>query len=118
MVDFSELERLGLDRREVQERFGGKESFFIKCMTIYFNTNNIERLEELCAAGNWDEALECVHTMKGSVGNLAFMPLFDIYCGMTEAFRDGMPQKAAEMLPGAVELERELRAAAGYNGAE
>ena len=114
MVDFDRLEALGYDPKQVEKRFMGKWEFYEKCINIYFNTNDIARLEQLCAEKDWDNALECVHALKGSAGNMAFVPLYEIYSEMTENFRAGEPEKATALLPSAVELEKSLREAAGY----
>lgn len=114
MVDFKRLESLGYDSVCAEKRFRGSEEFYTACMNIYFHTDDISRLERLCRDKCWDEALDCVHTLKGASGNLAFTTLYNIYSDMTEHFRAGNPEKALTMLKSARELENALREAAGF----
>ena len=72
MVDFHKLRELGFDSENAKERFLGSEEFYFSCMKIYIRANDIAKLTELCRACDWENALECVHTMKGSTGNLAY----------------------------------------------
>lgn len=113
MVDFRQLDALGFDSASAKERFIGSEEFYFSCLKIYLRADEISRLTELCGAGQWDKALQCVHMMKGSTGNLALNGLFGHYSAMTELFRAGEPEKAAGMLPQAQQMEAALRAAAG-----
>lgn len=115
MVDYDRMEALGVDREQASKRFLGNMDFYQKCINIYFKTDNISKLEQLCAEKNWDKALDCAHTLKGSSGNMAFVPLFKIYSEMTEYFRVGDTEAALSLLPSAVELEKELRKAAGFH---
>ena len=114
-MDLEKMEQLGFDLKTAQKRFQGNMSFFEKCINIYFKTNDIARLERLCSEENWQEALKCVHSLKGSAGNMAFMKLYKIYSDMTESFRAGDVENALELLSVAVELEKALREAAGYS---
>lgn len=117
MVDFRRLGELGFDPETAKERFLGSEEFYFACIKIYIRNNDIARLSELCAARDWERALDCVHTMKGSAGNLALNGMFSHYSAMTELFRAGEPEKAASLLPQAQSMERTLRSAAGFSGA-
>ncbi len=114
MLDLKNLESLGFDRKDAEKRFMGKPDFYIRCLNIYFRTNDIARLEQLCAEKDWQQALKCVHTLKGSAGNMALVRLYEIYSEMTEYFRAGDAENAVALLPSAVELEKALREAAGY----
>ena len=113
MVDFRKLDELGFDPASAKERFLGREELYFSCLKIYIRTNDIARLTELCSTKNRDEAVKCVHTMKGSTGNLALNSMYALYSKMTELFRAGEPEKAVSMLPRALEMEEKLRAAAG-----
>lgn len=113
MVDFRQLDELGIDEAEARERFMDSEEFYSACMKIYIRTNNIAKLSALCAAGDWAGALDCVHTMKGAVGNLSLKKLYKHYAEMTDFFRDGEPEKAADMLSDALLMESVMRRAAG-----
>ena len=117
MVDFHKLRELGFDSENAKERFLGSEEFYFSCMKIYNRANDIAKLTELCRACDWENALECVHTMKGSTGNLALYGLYSHYSAMTDLFRAGEPLKAASMLPEAQEMEEKMRSAAGFYGA-
>lgn len=102
MVDFHKLRELGFDSENAKERFLGSEEFYFSCMKIYIRANDIAKLTELCRACDWENALECVHTMKGSTGNLALYGLYSHY---------------SAMLPEAQEMEEKMRSAAGFYGA-
>ena len=117
MVDFHKLRELGFDSENAKERFLGSEDFYFSCMKIYIRANDIAKLTELCRACDWENALECVHTMKGSTGNLALYGLYSHYSAMTDLFRAGKPLKAASLLPEAQEMEEKMRSAAGFYGA-
>lgn len=117
MVDFRKLGELGFDAESAKERFLGSEDFYFSCMKIYIRANDIARLTELCRACDWENALECVHMMKGSTGNLALDGLYSHYSAMTDFFRAGEPLKAASLLPQAQAMEEKMRSAAGFYGA-
>lgn len=117
MVDFHKLRELGFDSENAKERFLGSEEFYFSCMKIYIRANDIAKLTELCRACDWENALECVHTMNGSTGNLALYGLYSHYSAMTDLFRSGEPLKAASLLPEAQEMEEKMRSAAGFYGA-
>ena len=117
MVDFHKLRELGFDSENAKERFLGSEEFYFSCMKIYIRANDIAKLTELCRACDCENALECVHTMKGSTGNLALYGLYSHYSAMTDLFRSGEPLKAASLLPEAPEMEEKMRSAAGFYGA-
>ncbi|MGN1338723.1 MAG: Hpt domain-containing protein [Oscillospiraceae bacterium] len=114
MVDMDRMVELGLNLDQASKRFLGNRDFHMKCIKIYFDTNDIALLEQLCADKNWSKAMECAHTLKGSSGNMAFETLFRIYSEMTDLFRAGENEAAVALLPSAVELEKGLREAAGY----
>lgn len=95
MVDFHKLRELGFDSENAKERFLGSEEFYFSCMKIYIRANDIAKLTELCRACDWENALECVHTMKGSTGNLALYGLYSHYSAMTDLFRAGDGRKNA-----------------------
>ena len=113
-MDIARMESLGFDREAAEKRFQGNMAFFERCITIYFKTNDIALLEQLCSEMNWEQATKCAHSLKGSAGNMAFMRLYEIYSEMTMDLRAGETEKALELLPSAVELEKALREAAGY----
>lgn len=114
MVDYDRMLALGLDPEDAKRRYGTNTGLYATCMNIYFKTNAFAKLEQLCREKKWDEAFDCVHTMKGSAGNMSFMSLYNIYSEMTEDFRSGEPEKAVRLLEKARELENAFREAAGY----
>ncbi len=114
MVDYERMVELGLDPEDAKRRYGTNTGLFATCMNIYFRTNAFSKLEQLCREKKWEEAFDCVHTMKGSAGNMSFISLYNIYSEMTEDFRRGEPEKAILLLDKAAELEKSFREAAGF----
>lgn len=100
MVDFHKLRELGFDSENAKERFLGSEEFYFSCMKIYIRANDIAKLTELCRACDWENALECVHTMKGSTGNLALYGLYSHYSAMTRPFPLGGAAESGFLAPG------------------
>lgn len=55
---------------------------------------------------DFDTAMSNAHTLKGVVGNLSLMPLYNNYTEIVELFRGGKPEKAAELLSETLEIQQ------------
>lgn len=113
-IDFDVLAQLGYDKQSAFLRFRDDDLFFSKCLEIYFQSDNITRLEKLTANREWSKALDCAHTLKGSTANLALETLSELYRNICAEIRKGAVEGVPEMVFKARELENAVRAAAGF----
>lgn len=112
-IDFSALSAAGLDLKAADERFAGMGQLYEKCLLLYFRSDNITRLEELAAAADWQGVYNCAHTLKGSAGNLALVPLFDIYVKICAGAESRSTAEIPELLAQARRYEDTFRRAVG-----
>lgn len=57
-------------------------------------------------SGDLDMALTNAHTLKGVVGNLSLMPLYNNYTEIVNLFRDAKPEKATELLAETLKIQQ------------
>lgn len=93
----------GCDVNEALARMMNNESLYVRFAGKFLDDPSFEQSKANVLAGDSEEALKSVHTLKGVSGNLGFTPLFKVASEMVTLYRSGEPDKAAELLP---ELER------------
>ncbi len=112
-IDFSALAAAGFNEEAADERFAGMGQLYEECLLLYFRSDNITKLEQMAAEHDWENVGKCAHTLKGSAGNLALEPLYDIYAQICSCARSGETSGIPAMLRRARELESAFRKAAG-----
>lgn len=81
------LRQFGANVEEGLERCMGMEDFYLEMVELGLSDERFESLGPLLEVGNYDEAFDTVHAIKGVIGNLALAPLYDTICEITEHLR-------------------------------
>ncbi len=81
------LKDFGANVEEGLERCMGMEDFYLEMIELGLSDERFENLGPQLDAGNYDEAFETVHALKGVIGNLALTPLYETVCEITEHLR-------------------------------
>lgn len=85
-------------------RFLGKEYLYCRCLKEFLKDSTMQEAEEAYLAGDSGTAMEKVHMLKGSCGNLEFARAYEITCQMMDLHRAGKTREAMTLMP---ELRRE-----------
>lgn len=112
-IDFDALSAAGFNMNAAEERFAGMGQLYEKCLLLYFRSDNITALEQMAAESDWENVQKCAHTLKGSAGNLALEPLYDIYTRICTCAKKGETSGIPAMLAQARSFEDAFRQAAG-----
>ncbi len=93
-----ELERLGTDIDDINERYMGSIELYIGVLERL--TASVEEFEVMphFESGDIEGALRCAHALKGVTGNLSLTPLYEGYSEITALLRAGESDKARERL--------------------
>lgn len=87
MID--ELRSWGCDTVGALERMLGDENLYFELLHEYIPKIDMERLDNLIASKNKEEAFQYVHDLKGTLGSLGLTPLYVPVCKMTDNVRAG-----------------------------
>lgn len=93
MLTIAKLQEYGVNTKEGLARCMGMEKFYFRMLGMGLKNDSFEKLESALAAGNFEEAFEQAHALKGVVGNLALTPIYNPLAEMTEMLR---AKKAAD----------------------
>ena len=92
MQRFKELfEAYGADYESTMERFMGSEEIFKEFLDMLFEDENLQRLGSALAEEDLPAAFEAAHTLKGVVGNMGLVPLYEAVCAIVEPLRKEEP---------------------------
>ena len=81
------LREYGANIEEALERCMGMEDFYLEMVEMALADERFELLGKYLEDGNLDEAFETVHALKGTIGNLAITPLYNVILELTEHLR-------------------------------
>ncbi len=81
------LRQFGANVDEGLERCMGMEDFYLEMVELGLSDERFNTLGDVLDSGNFDEAFETVHALKGVIGNLALAPLYNTICEITEHLR-------------------------------
>ncbi len=99
MDDLSQaLGRYGIDYEDAMERFDGSASFYKKLALRYLEVTYYQDLDRALKAGDFDEAYQAAHTLKGTSGNLSLTRLYEAASSLTAALREGDHQRAHTLM--------------------
>ncbi len=108
MQSFREaLEAYGADYDETLRRFVGNEGFYLKILGKLPQDKSLQRLGSALENGNFTDAFEAAHTLKGVAGNLGLTPLYQAVCVIVEPLRLGEKRSDYQELYRTIELEFE-----------
>lgn len=81
------LANYGVNFAVVMERFVDDEELYESCLAMFLEDETCQHLGEAIKNGQYDEAFNYAHTLKGVVGNLGLTPLYDVICNIVEPLR-------------------------------
>ncbi|MFA6624712.1 MAG: Hpt domain-containing protein [Bacilli bacterium] len=99
-----DLQKYGVNRKEIESRFMGDYEFYVSCIKEFLSSDGFADLLEKMDKKDYQAAFEVSHGIKGVVGNLGFTPFYDCISAFTDYLRNNDNSKAVKMLP---ELKKE-----------
>ena len=87
MLSLDALKDYGASVDEGLARCMKNEKLYFRLVGMAVNDANFAKLENAVAANDLTAAFEAAHGLKGTLGNLALKPMYDVICPMTEALR-------------------------------
>ena len=82
-----ELKNYGADVDGVMDRFMEDEELLEACLDEYLLEDEYSILKKCIDEHRYEDAFEVAHALKGVVGNLGLVPLFEATCIVVEALR-------------------------------
>ena len=80
---------VGVDYSKGLERFMGNVALYHKFLVKFLDDGSYADFVQAFADGDIEKAGKCVHTLKGTSGNLSLMGLFNAADNMVQAIRAG-----------------------------
>ena len=108
MLTIEGLKNLGADVESGLQRCMNNEAFYLKMVEKSIKDNTFETLKEAIDAGDLDRAFEAAHAMKGVVGNLSLMQVYEPVSEITELLRSRMQTDYSAYLERIKEKKEEL----------
>ena len=96
MLTIEGLRQLGVNVDEGLKRCMNNEAFYLRLAGMAIDDRNFARLEQAAAGGDWTDAFEAAHALKGALGNLSLTPLYTTICELTDLLRPGLPVDCKE----------------------
>lgn len=87
MITIEALEAYGADTKEGLARCMDMEDFYIQLVESELADPNFEKLEDAVEEGDMNAAFDAAHALKGALGNLALIPLYEPLSELTERLR-------------------------------
>lgn len=97
-MDYTELEKAGINMETLIERLMGNEALIRKFMHRFSENENFGELEDAIAVSDWKAACAAAHMLKGMCGNLSITKLFELFAEQVRLFRANENERAAEMM--------------------
>ncbi len=91
---FDKLEDMGAEVDDTLDRLMGDEDMYVEYLRKLPDNQNIINLRKAVDAGDCDNAMREVHTLKGVALNLGLLPLVDVCMDMLLDFRAGKNEEA------------------------
>ncbi len=97
---------LGADTNDGMTRCMGKPELYERMLKKLPKVVEEAPVMPYVQSGDLDTALSNAHTLKGVVGNLSLVPLFNNYTEIVNLFRDAKPEKATELLAETLKIQQ------------
>ena len=101
------IQVLGVDLDDAMRRFQGNEALYKRLLLKFLSQAANLNAEVYFEEGNYDKALENVHTMKGLAANLSLANLYDAYSEVVNLLRSGQYVEARDKYLNILPLEEE-----------
>ena len=95
---------VGVDYNKGLERFMGNVALYHKFLLKFLDDGSYADFAQAFADGDMEKAGKCVHTLKGTAGNLSLMSLFKAADNTVKAIKQH--KSRAEIEPLAQEVQR------------
>ncbi|MBQ3762597.1 MAG: Hpt domain-containing protein [Clostridia bacterium] len=108
MLTIETLRRAGVNTEEGLRRLMNNETFYLRLVNMALDDAGFGKLSD--AVGNDDRkaAFEAAHALKGVLGNLSLIPMYEKVSEMTELLRAGKDADYAHLLRQLLEQRDEL----------
>ena len=103
-----DIARLGADTEDGLTRCMGNPALYERMLKKLPKVVEESPVMPYVESGDLDAALSNAHTLKGVVGNLSLVPLFNNYTEMVNLFRDAKPEKATELLAETLRIQQDF----------
>lgn len=87
MLTLDALRDFGASVDEGLARCMKNEKLYFRLVGMAVNDANFDKLADAVAADDLDAAFDAAHGLKGTLGNLALKPMYDVVSAMTEDLR-------------------------------
>lgn len=101
------LATYGVDVGPTMERMAGSESLYLKCLDIFIEDTNLDKLGTAIEQKDLKTGFEAAHALKGVSANLGLQPFLDKICALVEPLRSRDEGTDYAALYDAVKLEME-----------
>ncbi len=91
MLTIENLKGFGAEVEKALPRCGNNEALYLRLVGMCVDELRTDMLGESLKDGDLDRAFNVAHKLKGAVGNLALVPIFDPICELTELLRNKTP---------------------------
>ena len=98
MLTIDKLKAFGANAHEGLSRCLNNEDFYLKLVNKAVSDAGFERLKTAIESGDYNEAFEAAHGLKGILGNLSLTPIYEPTAKMTELLRGGNDTDYAPLL--------------------
>lgn len=108
MITIEKLRSEGADIETGLSRCVGKEDLYLKLVNMGLGDAKFEELGTALEAQDMDKAFELCHALKGVIGNLALMPLFNALSELTEKLRSREAGDYSDLYSNIIEIRSKL----------
>lgn len=78
----------GIDLGVIDQCFGGNENIYFKFLRRFFEDKDYINFNELMFQGNYSEAFNSAHALKGVAGNLGMIKVYEFLVVIVEKLRN------------------------------
>lgn len=108
MSEFKKIfEAYGGNYEATMSRFIHNEKTYMKFMDMLFRDENLQNLGDALERGDIRGAFEAAHTLKGVVGNMGLIPLFNAVCTIVEPLR--LKEQRDDYMEMYAEIQKEFK---------
>lgn len=108
MITIDSLREFGANVDTGLERCLNNQEFYIKMVNLALSDTRFEDLKAVLDQKDYTKAFEMCHALKGTTGNVALDPMYDILCQMTELLRTQTDTDYSELYNQLIELKKKL----------
>ncbi len=81
------LKAYGADMDGAMSRFLDDEELYASCFVSFLDDPCFSALGHALETGNYTEAFDAAHTLKGVAGNMGLSPIYDSICNLVTPLR-------------------------------